>query len=116
MNKIFISGKIKGEPKYRLEDSGNEHLILTLEVEHKTRAGEKRKEDYQISAWNRSAIWGSKNLAAGQQVMVQGYLAQRQVQAAGIRATAVEIIAEEFLTVTPAAAHEELMKNLEPVA
>ena len=97
MNKVFLSGRIATEPQLRTENRDAAHLALLLSVQHKTRAGEVRREAYRVNAWHDVALWGAKNLARGQRIGVCGYLTQRQVNAGGISALATEIVAEEIL-------------------
>lgn len=91
MNKVYISGKLVEQPILRMEGK-NPHLTLTLRVAHKTRAGERKTEDYPVNAWNRAAQWGMANLERGQVVALQGYLTQN-AQSGG----ATEVTVEEFL-------------------
>lgn len=97
MNKVFLSGKIVGNPELRMESNDSAHLSLVMSVRHRTRSGETHQELYHVNAWNNAARWGAENLTKGQIVAVQGYLTQRQIQAGGITATATEVTAEEFL-------------------
>lgn len=97
MNKAFLSGRIVGNPELRMEGNDSAYLSLLLNVRHRTRGGEMHQEIYHVNAWNNAARWGAENLSRGQIVAVQGYLTQRQIQTAGITATATEVTAEEFL-------------------
>ena len=97
MNKVFLSGKIVDTVQFRTENSDTAHLTLSLSVQHKTRAGEVRREVYRVNAWHDVALWGAKNLARGQKASICGYLTQRQVSAGGFSALATEIVAEEIL-------------------
>ena len=103
MNKVFLSGRIATEPQLRTENGDAAHLALLLSVQHKTRAGEVRREAYRVNAWYDVALWGAKNLARGQRIGVCGYLTQRQVNAGGISALATEVVAEEILPMNAAA-------------
>lgn len=103
MNKVFLSGRIATEPQLRTENGDAAHLALLLSVQHKTRAGEVRREAYRVNAWHDVALWGAKNLARGQRIGVCGYLTQRQVNAGGISALATEVVAEEILPMNAAA-------------
>ena len=103
MNKVFLSGKIVDAVQFRTENSDTAHLTLSLSVQHKTRAGEVRREVYRVNAWHDVALWGAKNLARGQRIGVCGYLTQRQVNAGGISALATEVVAEEILPMHMAA-------------
>lgn len=103
MNKVFLSGRIATEPQLRTESGDAAHLALLLSVQHKTRAGEVRREAYRVNAWHDVALWGAKNLARGQRIGVCGYLTQRQVNAGGISALATEVVAEEILPMNAAA-------------
>ena len=103
MNKVFLSGRIATEPQLRTENGDAAHLALLLSVQHKTRAGEVRREAYRVNAWHDVALWGAKNLARGQKIGVCGYLTQRQVNAGGISALATEVVAEEILPMHMAA-------------
>ena len=103
MNKVFLSGRIAIEPQLRTENGDAAHLALLLSVQHKTRAGEVRREAYRVNAWHDVALWGAKNLARGQRIGVCGYLTQRQVNAGGISALATEVVAEEILPMNAAA-------------
>ena len=103
MNKVFLSGKIVDAVQFRTENSDTAHLTLSLSVQHKTRAGEVRREAYRVNAWHDVALWGAKNLARGQKIGVCGYLTQRQVSAGGISALATEVVAEEILPMHMAA-------------
>ena len=118
MNKVFLSGRIATEPQLRTENGDAAHLALLLSVQHKTRAGEVRREAYRVNAWHDVALWGAKNLARGQRIGVCGYLTQRQVNAGGISALATEVVAEEILPMNAAAststAAQEAAKPGEP--
>lgn len=118
MNKVFLSGRIATEPQLRTENRDAAHLALLLSVQHKTRAGEVRREAYRVNAWHDVALWGAKNLARGQRIGVCGYLTQRQVNAGGISALATEVVAEEILPMNAAAsastAAQEAAKPDEP--
>ena len=118
MNKVFLSGRIATEPQLRTENGDAAHLALLLSVQHKTRAGEVRREAYRVNAWYDVALWGAKNLARGQRIGVCGYLTQRQVNAGGISALATEVVAEEILPMNAAAststAAQEAAKPDEP--
>lgn len=118
MNKVFLSGRIATEPQLRTENGDAAHLALLLSVQHKTRAGEVRREAYRVNAWHDVALWGAKNLARGQRIGVCGYLTQRQVNAGGISALATEVVAEEILPMNAAAststAAQEAAKPDEP--
>lgn len=118
MNKVFLSGRIATEPQLRTENGDAAHLALLLSVQHKTRAGEVRREAYRVNAWHDVALWGAKNLARGQRIGVCGYLTQRQVNAGGISALATEVVAEEILPMNAAAststAVQEAAKPDEP--
>lgn len=118
MNKVFLSGRIATEPQLRTENGDAAHLALLLSVQHKTRAGEVRREAYRVNAWHDVALWGAKNLARGQRIGVCGYLTQRQVNAGGISALATEVVAEEILPMNAAAgastAAQEAVKPDEP--
>ena len=118
MNKVFLSGRIATEPQLRTENGDAAHLALLLSVQHKTRAGEVRREAYRVNAWHDVALWGAKNLARGQKIGVCGYLTQRQVNAGGISALATEVVAEEILPMNAAAststAAQEAAKPDEP--
>lgn len=118
MNKVFLSGRIATEPQLRTENGDAAHLALLLSVQHKTRAGEVRREAYRVNAWHDVALWGAKNLARGQRIGVCGYLTQRQVNAGGISALATEVVAEEILPMNAAAgastAAQEAVKPGEP--
>ena len=118
MNKVFLSGRIATEPQLRTENRDAAHLALLLSVQHKTRAGEVRREAYRVNAWHDVALWGAKNLARGQRIGVCGYLTQRQVNAGGISALATEVVAEEILPMNAAAgastAAQEAVKPGEP--
>ena len=118
MNKVFLSGKIVDTVQFRTENSDTAHLTLSLSVQHKTRAGEVRREVYRVNAWHDVALWGAKNLARGQKIGVCGYLTQRQVNAGGISALATEVVAEEILPMNAAAststAAQEAAKPDEP--
>ena len=103
MNKVFLSGRIATEPQLRTENRDAAHLALLLSVQHKTRAGEVRREASRVTAWHDVALWGAKNLARGQRIGVCGYLTQRQVNAGGISALATEVVAEEILPMNAAA-------------
>lgn len=118
MNKVFLSGRIATEPQLRTENGDAAHLALLLSVQHKTRAGEVRREAYRVNAWHDVALWGAKSLARGQRIGVCGYLTQRQVNAGGISALATEVVAEEILPMNAAAgastAAQEAAKPDEP--
>ena len=113
MNNLFISGKVVEQPALRLEGGDAPHLTFTLRVAHRTRAGERRAEDYRVNAWNRIAQWGVENLARGQLVAVHGYLTQ-----SASRGNAVEITATEFMPMEipkASAAPEEAPEFAAPV-
>ena len=56
MNKVFLSGRIATEPQLRTENGDAAHLALLLSVQHKTRAGEVRREAYRVNAWHDVAL------------------------------------------------------------
>ena len=97
MNKVFITGRIVGQPVLRMEQGDIPHLIFGLAVRHRTKAGDVHKEVYPISAWNQVAQWGAENLQKGQVVGVQGYLAQRSINVSNVRTIVTEIAVDEFL-------------------
>ena len=97
MNKLYISGYIQDTPQLRQEQGNIPHLAFNLSVQHRTQSGELRRESYRVSAWHKTALWGAVNLAKGQLVAIQGYLAQHQLVAGNISATTVEIAVDEFL-------------------
>lgn len=97
MNKVFITGKIVGQPVLRMEQGDVPHLIFGLSVRHRTKAGDVHKEVYPISAWSQVAQWGAENLQKGQIVGVQGYLAQRSINVSNVRTIVTEIAVDEFL-------------------
>ena len=97
MNTVSISGMILDEPMLREEQNGVLHLAFRLGVRHRTAAGEWRKEAYKVSAWHKTARWGSDNLAKGRLVYIHGYLTQHLVRNGDMSIVQVEIAAEEFL-------------------
>lgn len=97
MNKVFLSGYIMDSPVMRLEANEVSHLTFKLGVQHRTKAGEIRREAYRISAWNASAQWGGTHLTKGQTVGIQGYLTQHQISMGTVSVVATEVAAEEFL-------------------
>ncbi len=97
MNKLYISGYIQDTPQLRQEQGNIPHFVFNLSVQHRTQTGELRRESYRVSAWHKAALWGAANLAKGQLVAIQGYLAQHQLVAGNISATTVEIAVDEFL-------------------
>ena len=96
MNKLYISGYIHDTPQLRQEQGNIPHFVFNLSVQHRTQTGELRRESYRVSAWHKVALWGAANLAKGQLVAIQGYLAQHQLVAGNISATTVEIAVDEF--------------------
>ena len=96
MNKLYISGYIQDTPQLRQEQGNIPHFVFNLSVQHRTQTGELRRESYRVSAWHKAALWGAANLAKGQLVAIQGYLAQHQLVAGNISATTVEIAVDEF--------------------
>ena len=96
MNKLYISGYIQDTPQLRQEQGNIPHFVFNLSVQHRTQTGELRRESYRVSAWHKAALWGAANLAKGQLVAIQGYLAQHQLVAGNISATTVEIAVAEF--------------------
>lgn len=96
MNKLYISGYIQDTPQLRQEQGNIPHFVFNLSVQHRTQTGELRRESYRVSAWHKIALWGAANLAKGQLVAIQGYLAQHQLVAGNISATTVEIAVDEF--------------------
>ena len=115
MNKVFISGLINEAPVFRMEQGDIPHLILSLCVRHKTSAGKMQKETYRVSAWHNAARWGAEHLKQGQIIGLQGYLAQRRVNAGNIMATETEIAVDEFLS-GPVLAEREEHDPVEPAA
>ena len=107
MNKVYISGTIVQDLRRvdRKVDGQAPHILFPLAVTHKTRGGEIRKEIYSISAWNGSALWAETNLIKGQRVMIQGYLAQKQLELAladgtTSRISLIEVAVDEFFSGT----------------
>lgn len=119
MNKVFISGLINDAPVFRMEQGDIPHLILSLCVRHKTGTVKMQKETYRVSAWHNAARWGAEYLKQGQIIGLQGYLAQRKVNAGNIMATETEIAVDEFLSgpVLPEReAHDPVKPTLEETA
>ncbi len=106
MNKVFLSGRIAEKMDSRLEEGERPHLVLKLNVQHRTKAGELRKESYRVNAWNAVARWGAEHLQKGQVVGVQGYLTQREIRAGYVTAVSTEVAVDEFLPMQMAGKEE----------
>ena len=80
MNQVYISGHVAGMPVLRMEKEITPHLLFSLDVQHRTRAGQIRHEQYKCNAWNNVALRGAENLKDGQMVVIRGYLTQRKIK------------------------------------
>ena len=91
MNKVYVLGTVGSEPRLVQKEGSPEHLVFTLKVSHRSKAGGKQ-EYYPINAWNQAAQWGARQLRQGQQVLVDGYLTQ-QARPEGVQ---VQVTASRF--------------------
>lgn len=97
MNQVYISGIIAGNPVLRMEKGTTPHLLFYVDIQHKTRAGQIRHEQYRCNAWRNIALRGAQSLRDGQMVMLRGYLTQRAVRAGEVEYSQTEVTAEEFV-------------------
>ena len=97
MNQVYISGIIAGNPVLRMEKGTTPHLLFYVDIQHKTRAGQVRHEQYRCNAWRNIALRGAQSLQEGQMVMLRGYLTQRAVQVGEVAYSQTEVTAEEFV-------------------
>ena len=77
MNQVYMMGTVSCEPRLVQKEGNPAHLVFTLRVSHRSKAGEK-KEYYPINAWNQAAEWGARELRQGRRILVDGYLTQTQ--------------------------------------
>lgn len=96
MNKVFLSGTILGKPILKPSNRNPANLTFQLCVLHRTAAGLRKQEVYEIAAWHSTALWGAKNLRQGQQVILEGYLTRNG--SSKVDGT-VKVVAREFLLI-----------------
>lgn len=105
MNKVYLSGEIYDEPMLINHKDALEHLVFSLMVKHKSKAG-MRREVFRISAWNQCAAYAYANLKRGMRVAVEGYLTQRPVTVGDKQFVAVEVAVSELLLPATAAVEQ----------
>ena len=92
MNEVFISGIVKSSAVLISNETQTPHARMQLQVTHQTKAGEKKSEIYDISAWHGIAERLCEKAQAGKHITIFGYLSQRKEASGNI----IEITVSEF--------------------
>lgn len=112
-NKVQLIGNLGNNPEIKLLDGGNKlakFSMATNEV-YTNAKGEKVTDTqwHNIIAWGKTADLMEQLLEKGKQVMVEGKLTSRSYEDKdGIKRYITEIVANEFLLLTPKSEAEPL--------
>lgn len=78
MNEVYLCGKVVSVDEPVAVASQPKHLVYQLRVAHKNAQQQVKFENYTVNVWRNLAMWASTNLQLGADVVVRGYLSQRQ--------------------------------------
>ncbi len=113
MNKVFLTGEIKEQPKLLNKPEADAHCAFALLVKHRSKKG-MREEAYQINAWHKCAEYCVAYLKSGMRVALQGYLTQRDIPIGEKMFRATEVTMSEAFLPSPTSVKDVPEQNNEP--
>lgn len=115
MNKVYLSGEVFDQPRLVNKPDGEAHLVFSLMVKHRSKAGV-RRELYRISAWGNCATYCSAALRQGMRIALQGYLTLRPLQFGDKLFHAVEVTMNEVYAPTMDPQLDKSANEAEPIS
>lgn len=112
INRVFLTGRLVGDPDIRYTPQGKEvaqfRIAVNLRFKSKQDPNNFQEETsfINIIAWNRLADRVEKTFKKGDLIFVEGRLRIREYEVDGNRRYATEVVARDLRLITPKGAKE----------
>lgn len=100
INRIILSGNLTRDPELRHTNGGTAVCSLGLANNTRRKQGDEWVDSpnfFNLTVWTGMGEWCAKNLAKGDQVVVEGRMEWRQYESNGEKKTAYDVIVDSII-------------------